>query len=914
MRGYVPDCKVQVPGSLEEALDLLAREPGRWRPLAGGTDLMVPFAAGRLPDTRFLSLQRLEALRAIEPDDEGITLGALATYTQVRSIRYVQRHLPNLVQSALVTGAVAIQNRGTLGGNLVNGSPAADTPPSLLAYAAQVELTSAAAAPAGCRTTPSTPATSSTVMAPDELLTRDPGAPARARVPFLPQGGHPGRPGGVQGLPGRLRPGGGRRSCGSSGSGLGSVAPVPCRARAAEAAILGRPLDALPLEAAREALLATSAPSTTSAPRPTTGAQWRATCWSRPCWNWLRISGRTSEPAIMLQSCLNDGQGIPVHNEGSEASKSHSFPIQPCTKGCPVKPRSARRKLLPGGIGLALVALGRRRPQPLRRPRSSVEKAQGKPPEARSEAAPGTSPRGHARRGRRRGRPAQAPGRPTPESPGQQPRMPASSQGSPPGGPGPGPGRPDRARRRCNIVRTRDGGEIHRGPGGALREVHTPSGAVIHYAPDGMRHVEVARPDGRVFVRQRQRARRLRPASLPGVTTRPFVQRTYVEHGVVFTRVYRPCVYRGVTYNVYMPYHYYRPGLLHLGLPPLGAAGLLPLGLGRAALVRLLPRLLHALPVLRQPGVLADRFHGGRHPGGGLPGPHGQRRGRAPPPARRQRRPDPGCAAGHRRRGAAAGGRRSRPNSRPHGPGLPRAAQRPAAPVQPATSPGSSWSTPASLAYANGQEIFLSEGDVLQLQGAPPPGASYADVLVMASRDPGVPKGSMVSVSLQDLQEMQNHMRASIDQGLGDPAGPAGPGRAAAAAAAEPGHLATPPTPAASSPIPTPPGSCPRWPRTPTQPARTCSARRPRPAQAPAPDPPQPGPRPGHDRGPGAQPSWAAPRQTANLGRQADRGLSQLQGHLHQRHGHRHPVAGPDVPRGTAGAVPVIGRIPSTGR
>ena len=79
---------MQVPGSLDEALDLLSREPGPWRPLAGGTDLMVPFAAGRLPDTRFLSLQRLEALRAIEPDDQGITLGALATYTErARAIR-----------------------------------------------------------------------------------------------------------------------------------------------------------------------------------------------------------------------------------------------------------------------------------------------------------------------------------------------------------------------------------------------------------------------------------------------------------------------------------------------------------------------------------------------------------------------------------------------------------------------------------------------------------------------------------------------------------------------------------------------------------------------------------------------------------------------------------------------------------
>ena len=69
--------------------------------------------------------------------------------------------------------------------------------------------------------------------------------------------------------------------------------------------------------------------------------------------------------------------------------------------------------------------------------------------------------------------------------------------------------------------------------------------------------------------------------------------------------------------------------------------------------------------------------------------------------------------------------------------------------------------------YANGQEYFLSEGDVLQLRGAPPANAGYADVTVMASRNPATPRGSVVAVSLQDLQEMENHMQATIDQGLG---------------------------------------------------------------------------------------------------------------------------------------------------
>jgi len=254
MRGDVPACAVAVPASLEEALGLLGREPGRWRPLAGGTDLMVPFAAGRLPDTRFLSLQRLDALRAVEADEEGVTIGALATYTQVRLHPLVQRHLPNLVRSALATGAVAIQNRGTLGGNLVNGSPAADTPPSLLAYGARVELTSLR----GARWVPYEAfhtGYKQTVMAADELLTR-------IRVPRPGEGFHFYRKVGTRaaqavskvclaafvrvadGVVRELR------------IGLGSVAPVPCRARSAEAAVLGRSLDAAVLETARSALQA----------------------------------------------------------------------------------------------------------------------------------------------------------------------------------------------------------------------------------------------------------------------------------------------------------------------------------------------------------------------------------------------------------------------------------------------------------------------------------------------------------------------------------------------------------------------------------------------------------------------------------------------------------------------------------
>jgi CO/xanthine dehydrogenase FAD-binding subunit len=130
------------PSSLAEALEILAAEPKQWRAFAGGTDLMVLLEAGKLPHLRYINIWQLEELRGIDVDDERITLGALTTYTEVQANPTLRNEFPMLCQAASETGGLAIQNRGTLGGNIVNGSPAADSPPALLAYDAQVELAS----------------------------------------------------------------------------------------------------------------------------------------------------------------------------------------------------------------------------------------------------------------------------------------------------------------------------------------------------------------------------------------------------------------------------------------------------------------------------------------------------------------------------------------------------------------------------------------------------------------------------------------------------------------------------------------------------------------------------------------------------------------------------------------------------
>src|SRR5438034_5515796 len=142
MRGYVPDYELIGARSLEHALSLAGEE---WRPFAGGTDLMVLLEAGKLPHKKFVSIWGLPELKGIEVGHEAVTLGALTTYTDVARHPLLREEFPLLAQAASETGGIATQNRGTLGGNIVNASPAADSPPALLVYDAELELVSAGA-------------------------------------------------------------------------------------------------------------------------------------------------------------------------------------------------------------------------------------------------------------------------------------------------------------------------------------------------------------------------------------------------------------------------------------------------------------------------------------------------------------------------------------------------------------------------------------------------------------------------------------------------------------------------------------------------------------------------------------------------------------------------------------------------
>jgi CO/xanthine dehydrogenase FAD-binding subunit len=143
MRAYLPNYQLNTSASLDEALQLLTDEPGAWRPFAGGTDLMVLLEAGKLAQQRFINVWHLPELRGIEANDDYVTLGALTTYTQIQQHPILRAEFPLLCAAASVTGSIAIQNRGTIGGNIANASPAGDSLPALLVYEAELELVSA---------------------------------------------------------------------------------------------------------------------------------------------------------------------------------------------------------------------------------------------------------------------------------------------------------------------------------------------------------------------------------------------------------------------------------------------------------------------------------------------------------------------------------------------------------------------------------------------------------------------------------------------------------------------------------------------------------------------------------------------------------------------------------------------------
>jgi CO/xanthine dehydrogenase FAD-binding subunit len=143
MRSNPAEYSLVQPTTLTAALESLASDP-TLTPIAGGTELMVALSAGRLPQKSLLSINHLRELRFITTTPTDITIGSGTTFTDIRYSSAIAENFPILIRAASWTGSIANQNRGTIGGNIVNASPAADTPPALLAYDATLTLISAA--------------------------------------------------------------------------------------------------------------------------------------------------------------------------------------------------------------------------------------------------------------------------------------------------------------------------------------------------------------------------------------------------------------------------------------------------------------------------------------------------------------------------------------------------------------------------------------------------------------------------------------------------------------------------------------------------------------------------------------------------------------------------------------------------
>jgi CO/xanthine dehydrogenase FAD-binding subunit len=223
------------PRKLKEALALLKKsvdDGDPLVPLAGGTDVFVFLNAGVLPDRRYLDLWSLDELRGIRRQGRTLKMGALVTYSDCIASAAVNKLLPILVEAAHQIGGVQIQNRGTLAGNVGNGSPAADAVPVLVAADAQVVLASTA----GQRTVPLAEFYTgyrASVRRPDELIVR-----IDVDVPRGPQVFHKVGTRAAQAISKVVMAAVGHRVA------LGSVAPTILRLRTLEAYVKGGGRDA----------------------------------------------------------------------------------------------------------------------------------------------------------------------------------------------------------------------------------------------------------------------------------------------------------------------------------------------------------------------------------------------------------------------------------------------------------------------------------------------------------------------------------------------------------------------------------------------------------------------------------------------------------------------------------------------
>lgn len=247
------------PRTTDETLHALAHPGGGAKIIAGGTDFLVQMRAGTLRPTLIIDLRHLP-LADIREDSSAVTIGARVTHTQLADSELIKRYFPALAGACRLVGGPATRNRGTLGGNIMNASPAADALPPLAIYDAQMVIASRS----GNRSVPFQDFFTGyrrTAAAPQELLQeiRLIKPAERSASEFIKQGLRRALHIATVNVAARI-------DIDSSGTvrvariALGSVAPVIVRARAAEELLLGKQLTPDAIGAAARRVIEAASP------------------------------------------------------------------------------------------------------------------------------------------------------------------------------------------------------------------------------------------------------------------------------------------------------------------------------------------------------------------------------------------------------------------------------------------------------------------------------------------------------------------------------------------------------------------------------------------------------------------------------------------------------------------------------
>ena len=250
----------EAPTSLDQAVSLLATAGDDGRLLAGGTDLIIQMRAGVRQPGQVIDAKKIPELQTLSYDAQsGLRLGAALACCEIIDNPTVRQHYPGLVEAAGLIGSDQILARASVGGNVCNGSPAADTTPALIALGATCHI----AGPKGTREVAVedfVTAPGQTVLAADELLVefRIPPPPAKAAdcyQRFIPRNEMDIA---VVGVGSCVALDG--ATCRAARIGLGAVAARPLLAEEAGAALVGTPLDAAAIDAAAKLAQAAASP------------------------------------------------------------------------------------------------------------------------------------------------------------------------------------------------------------------------------------------------------------------------------------------------------------------------------------------------------------------------------------------------------------------------------------------------------------------------------------------------------------------------------------------------------------------------------------------------------------------------------------------------------------------------------